>query len=180
MITPYMMKFYFIFPFLLTLKIYGQVPHDVKVYLDNKQVSQNAKDFYNGKFKATDDARTFSILDSLKTKNSLTRPFYIYLTSKMLDKADGSLSEELGTICKNFTEQYSDHVIDFLYSGKKLADKKYIDNWAHIIANEFLIDCEGQEKECLKKSMQTTLVKSRADNKSKLTDFYHKIERYCH
>jgi len=65
-----MMKFHFILPFLLTLKIYGQAPHDVKFYLDNKQVSKNAKDFYNGKFKATDDVRTFSIIDSLKTIQS--------------------------------------------------------------------------------------------------------------
>jgi hypothetical protein len=143
-------------------------------------VSKNAKDFYNGKFKASDDARTFSIIDSLKTKNNLTRPFYIYLSSKMLDKADGALSEKLGTSCKNLTEQHPDHLIDFLYSGKKLADIKYIENWAQIIANEFMIDCERQEKECLKKSMQATLAKSRANNKSKLTEFYHKIERYCH
>jgi hypothetical protein len=174
------MRLYFIVLLLLTCKLYGQAPLNTTFYLDNKQISKTAKDFYNGEFKASDDTRTFSILDSLRTRNNLTRPFYIYLVSKMLDKADGTMSEELGNKCKEFVEQYPDHLIDFLYSDNPMVDKRFIDNWAKAIAEEFMIECEEQEKQCIKKSMQTTLTKIKLDNKTKLTNLYLKIENYSH
>lgn len=164
---------------LLTFKIYGQAPVDINFYHDNKQISKTAKDFYFDKFKAADDTRTFSIIDSLKTKNNQTRPFYILLVSKIIDKSDGALSESLGVSCKDFLESQPDFLIDFLYSKNKIVDKHYFDNWAHIIAGEFMIDCEEKEKKCIKKSLQQTSTKVELGNKSKLTDLYHQIESYC-
>ena len=174
------MKRYFIIFLFLTLKLYGQAPLDIKSYLDNKQVSQAAKDFYYGKFKPADDTKTFSIIDSLKTKNNLTRPFYILLISKIINKADGALSESLGVSCKEFIESKPDFLIDFLYSKSTTVDKRFLDNWAKQIAGEFMIDCEGKEKQCVKTSLQKASSKIKLDNKSKLTAFYHKIESYCH
>jgi hypothetical protein len=174
------MKLYFTIFLFLTFKVYGQAPLDIKSYLDSKQVSKAAKDFYYGKFKATDDTKTFSIIDSLKTKNNLTRPFYIFLVSKIIDKADGALSESLGVSCKDFIESHPDFLIDFLYSKSTIVDKRFLGNWANQIAGEFMIDCEGKEKQCIKKSLQKASTKIKLDNKSKLTAFYHKIESYCH
>ena len=174
------MKLYFAIFLFLTFKVYGQAPLDVSSYLDSKQVSKAAKDFYKGKFRATDDTKTFSIIDSLKTKNNLTRPFYIFLVSKIIDKADGALSESLGVSCKEFIESHPDFLIDFLYSKTKTVDKRFLDNWANRIAGEFMIDCEGKEKQCIKKSFQKASTKVKLDNKSKLTAFYHKIDSYCH
>lgn len=165
---------------LLTFKVYGQVPLDIKTYLDNKQISKTAKDFYNSKFKATDNTKTFSIVDSLKTKNNLTRPFYIFLVSKIIDNADGALSESIGISCKDFIESQPDFLIDFLYSKSKIVDTRFLDNWANQIAGEFRIDCEGREKQCIKKSLQQVSTKIKLSNKSRLTDFYRKIESYCH
>jgi len=169
----------FIGTLLMTIKVYGQVPQDIPFYLNSKQVSKAGKDFYNGKFKAGDDTKTLSISDSLNTKNNLTRPFYIYLVSEMIDKADGALSEALGNACKEFIEYHSDEAIDFLYSNNNMVEKKFIDNWAKAIAGEFMIDCEGKEKQCIKKSLLIALIKSRSDNKSKLKEFYQKVEGYC-
>ena len=174
------MKLYFILLLLSTFKLYGQAPIDTKFYLDNKQVSKASKDFYNGKFKASDDTNTFSILDSLRTKNNWTRPFYIYLISTMFKKADGALSEELGNTCKEFAEHHPDNLIDFLYSNSKLVDKRFINNWAKAIAGEFMIACEGQERRCIKKSLQTALTKTKPVNKFKVKQFYWKIESYTH
>ena len=80
-----------------TILNYGGTTSFLLYFLTAQQV---AKDFYNDKFKAGDNRRTFSILDSLKTKDDLTRLFYIFLVSKMLNKADGALSEEWGLVCK--------------------------------------------------------------------------------
>ncbi len=173
------MRLYFIPLLLLTFKVYGQAPLDAKFYINNKQVSKAAKDFYNGRFKAIDDTRTFSILDSLRTKNDSTRAFYIYSVSKMLDRADGALADELGNTCKKFVEYHPDYLIDFFYSDTKLVDKKnFIDDWANIIASEFMIDCEGKEIQCIKKSMQIAVAKTKPKNKSKLTQFYSKVKSY--
>lgn len=165
---------------LLTIKAHGQSPLDMKFYLENKQISKSAKDYYNGKFKAIDNAKTFSIIDSLKTKNNLTRPFYIFLVSKIIGKADGALSESLGVSCKVFLESQPDFLIDFLYSTNPIIKKNFLDNWADQIAGEFMIDCEEKEKKCIVKSFKKALTKSRSVNKFKLTEFYKKIERYCH
>lgn len=173
------MKLFITLFLFLTFKVYGQAPLDTKYYLGNKQISKTAKDFYNGKFSATDDTRTFSIIDSLKTRNSLTRPFYIFLVSRIMDKADGALSESLGVSCKDFIEIHPDFLMDFLYSKSKIADKRFLNNWAHQIAGEFMIDCEGKEKQCIKKSLKQALTKIKPGNRSRLTNFYQIIESYC-
>jgi hypothetical protein len=165
---------------LLHLSSSGQAPGDIKGYLNNKNVSIVAKDFYSGKFKASDDERTLSILDSLKTRNNLTKPFYIYLVSIMMDKSDGALSEVLGEASKEFIEHNPNEAIDFLYSSNKVLIKKFRRNWAFRIGGEFVITCEGKEKECAKKSLEQTVIKISRGNKSKLTQFYKQIEAYCH
>ncbi len=173
------MKLYVIFLF-LTFKIYGQAPLKIEVYLNSEQVSKTAKDFYYGKFKASDNTKTFSIIDSLMTKNNITRPFYIFLVSKMMDKSDGALSEVLVMSCKEFIEFNPNFLIDFLYSDNKIIKNKFYNNWAYLIAGEFMISCEGDEKRCIKESLLKTSKKITSDNKSRLTKFYHKIESYCH
>jgi hypothetical protein len=166
--------------FLLRHSAFGQAPGEIKGYLKNKDVSIAAKDFYSGKFKASDDERTLSILDSLKTQNNATKPFYIYLVSIMMDKSDGALSEALGNAAKEFIEHNPNQAIDFLYSNNTVLIKKFRCNWAFRIGGEFIITCEGKEKECAKKSLAQTLIKTSQANKSKLTQFYIQIESYCH
>lgn len=165
---------------LFTINLYGQAPLDLNVYLNNNKISKAAKDYYAGKFKATDNSKTFSIIDSLKTKNDIARPFYIFLVSKIIDKSDGSLSEAVGISCKDFIESHPDNLIDFLFSENKIVDPRFIDNWAKQIAGEFMIDCEGTEQSCVKKSLDKVLVKSRKENRPKLTLFYQKVSKYCH
>jgi hypothetical protein len=177
-ITQDLMKKYISFFLLLTCKVYAQAPVYIKTYLNNHQVSQTAKDFYYGKFMATDDTKTLSIIDSLHTKNDLTRPFYLYLVSRMIPKSDGALSELLGVSCKDFIEVSPDFLIDFLYAKNAIVDKRFLGDWANQIAGEFLIDCEG-EKQCILLSLQKASTMVRLDNKAKLADFYKKIEGYC-
>jgi len=174
------MRLYFILLLLSTFKLYAQVPFDARSYLNNKQVSKVAKEYYNGKFKASDEEKTFEIVDSLRTKNHLTRPFYIYLVSTMMANADAALSEELGNKCKEFVEQQPDDAIGFLYSDNKEVDKRFKDNWAKAIAGEFMIQCEGEENNCINKSLQRTLKRSNSEIKIKAITFYNQIRSYCH
>ena len=162
----------------LSFKAQAQAPLDIKSYLNNKQISKAAKDFYYGRFMPIDDTKTFSIIDSLETKNSLTRPFYILVVSKIIDQADGALSESLGISCKDFIESQPNYLIDFLYSKNKLNEKRFLGNWAHQIAMEFAIDCDEHRLRCAKASFKKASKKIRDDNKAKLISFYNKIERY--
>ncbi len=159
----------------LFLHIQAQALRDMAYYLNNEKISKSAKDYYNGKYQAADDARTFSILDSLKTHNSSTRPFYIYLVSKMMKKSDGALSEALGSECRNFIEWHPNEVIEFLYSNKPIANREFIDNWAKTLAGEFMIDCEGKEKQCIKISLDKATAKSHEKNRMDLLDLFNKI-----
>jgi hypothetical protein len=161
-----------------SIKLCGQPLKDFSLYLNSKQVSKNAKDYYNNKFKASDDGKTLSIIDSLKSKNDETRPFYIFLVSRMMIKSDGALSEALGD-CKDFLENHPDYAIDFLYSNNSLDNKIFVDNWAKTIAGEFAIDCEGKAIQCVNESLQKTITKCRTDNQFKLTEFYQKVQNYC-
>ena len=177
--TPKIMKLYLSIFLFLTFKVYGQAPVDIKYYIYNKQISITAIDFYNGMFYPNDDAKTWSIFDSLETKNDSTRPFYIFLVSKIIDSADGALAETLGENCQELIESNSDFLIDFLYSKNKIVEKHFIDNWAKSIASQFMMLCEGKEKYCINKSFKKASLKCRLDNKSKLKEFYKKVESYC-
>jgi len=72
----------------------------------------------------------------------------------MINKADGALSEAIGNVCKDFVENNPDQVIEFLSSDHEIVDKKFIDDWASQIADEFEIECEGKENECVQESFQ--------------------------
>ncbi len=170
------MKSYIFIFWLITTKVYGQELLEVKYYLDNKKIPKLAKDFYNGKVKPADDTNTFSIIDSLNTKNHQTRPFYILVVSKMLDKADGALSESLGVSCKKFIESNPDFLIAFLYSKNSVVTSNFIDNWANEIAGDFMIGCEGKEKSCIEKSERQSLANTKSSNKIRLTKLYKKIK----
>jgi hypothetical protein len=134
----------------------GQAPASVAVYLKNKHISKSAKDYYHHKFKARDDKRTLAIIDSINTRNPQTRPFYLYLVSKMMRHSDGALSEALETSSKALLEARPDDVLDFLYAKEGLANPEFINQWAEMIAGNFLIDCEGKEKDCIKRSFEKT------------------------
>jgi len=164
-----------------TINADGQAPIDIAFYLENAHVSKAAKDLYNNRLVFTDNSQTISIIDSLQSKNDMTRPFYMYLVARMSDKADGALSEMLSNACTKLVEQQPDHAINFLYSTNRLIEKKFCDNWARQMAGEFKIDCgEGKEGQCLRRSLQQALTKCSESNKTRLNIFYQLVESHCH
>lgn len=128
---------------------------DIHFYLSHPKVSKTAKDFYNKKFKVSDDDRTFSIFDSLNTKNNATRPFYIFLCSKIMEHSDGALSEFTGSCAKEFIEKHPKALFDFFKQPNKLLNtEKYIKIWAQQVAGEIAIECENKENLCLNTSIK--------------------------
>lgn len=158
---------------------FGQASNDLNFYLSHKQVSKTAKDYYHNKFIAIDDDRTFSILDSLNTHNNETRPFYLYLTSHMLETADGALSEGMGLLCKEFVEKHPNYLMEFLYtSNKKIVTNNFAQNWINQIGGEFMIACDEKALTCSKKSFTKSTSQVSWNNRPFLVQFYNGIERY--
>jgi hypothetical protein len=167
----------FLLLLILSTKCGAQNKNELVLFLKNKNISKVAKDYYQGKFKATDNAKTFSILDSIGTKNSQTRPFYLYLVTQMMKTSDGALSEELGLQAKEYIEKHPDWALSFLKG--KLAAPAFISFWAKTIAGEIMIDCEGKEKQCAKKWYETADKKTSTTQKQTLVELYRQVSARC-
>ncbi|HYH15226.1 MAG TPA: hypothetical protein VD794_08400 [Flavisolibacter sp.] len=150
---------------------------ELDLYLANKGISKAAKDYYQGKFKAEDNNRAFSILDSIKTNNAHNRQFYLYLATQMMRKSDGALSEELGVRTKAYLEQYPNWALAFLQG--KLADTSFNGLWAKIIAGEINIDCEGNEKHCASEWYREALKRTSTKYQSALKTLYKQVAAQC-
>lgn len=161
---------------LLSGKLFSQPLDRISSYLDSKYISQVAKDYYNGKFTATDDSRTLSILDSVATANHSTRPFYLLLMSRMMKSADGALSEAIGERCKDFVEQHPNQTISFLFNER---GQKFLDSWGKAIAAELTIDCEDHPKACSRQSFAIAMQRVKPTNKKLLEQLYEKVALHC-
>ena len=167
-----------------TISVQSQTPDikDIQFYLSHPKVSKTAKDFYNKKFKAADNDRTFSIFDSLNTKNSATRPFYIFLCSKIMEKSDGALSEFAGLAAKSFVEEHPRTFMEFFKRPNNLLDtEKYFKIWAEQVAGEIAIECENKENDCLVSTIKKMkLNNNRTDQRSnyQIDQFASLIKNY--
>jgi hypothetical protein len=150
---------------------------NINAYLKNPEIPKVAKIYYVGKFRASDDDSTFSILDSLSTKNNAARPFYILLVSKMAKSADGALSEELWFECEAFFEKHPDDLIEFLYCKNPLVKKEFRAKWVSGILGEIQISHEKNERRYLDTSKREVFRKCRPENKKNLQEFYYMLNK---
>jgi hypothetical protein len=167
----------FVFLILFSIASTAQDKKELDLFLKNEDIPKTAKDYYKGKFKAADDAKTFSILDSIGTNNPYTRQFYLYLATQMMEKSDGALSEELGVRTKEYLEQHPNWALAFLQGS--LATPSFNSIWAQKIAGEIMIDCEGKEKQCAKVWYEKTLKKTNTQYKSTLKALYLQVSTQC-
>ena len=103
---------------------YSQPLCEINNYLKSAMISEVAKNYYKGEFRASDDDSTIGIIDSINTTNHFTRPFYLLLVSKIMVHSDGALSEVLSLSCKDFFEKHPDYLIEFLYGNHNLIQKE--------------------------------------------------------
>lgn len=167
----------FFFLTFFSLVVTAQDKNQVDLFLKNNSISTAAKEYYQGKFKAADNAKTFSILDSISTNNAETRPFYLYLSTQIMKISDGALSEELGVRAKEYLEKHPNWALAFLNS--KLSAASFIAVWAKTIADEINIDCEDKEQLCAKEWYENALKKTNPENKPTLKELYKQVAARC-
>ena len=155
----------------------AQTLKPLKSYLEDPAVSADAKDYYLGKFDLKAEDRAFTIADSMFTKNDATRPFYIYLTTKMITQAEGALRAELNVLSRHFLEQYPDGLLDFLYSKNNAVRSSFQNIWAHRVAVEVRITCDKDLYDCFNNSRKRALKNSREENHQRIEIFYNYLRK---
>jgi hypothetical protein len=165
----------FIALLLVSVLARGQMPGNISYYMTTVQVPDIARQYYNGAFRAGDNDSTYRIIDSMETRNNLTRPFYLLLVSKMIKENDGTLSEALFQSCEAFFEAHPDALIEFLWSGSDLIRKDYKREWAIAIAGEIMISHEKRERQYMQQLEKKALAGCRERNKEHVRDMYAEV-----
>ena len=156
----------------------GQPLRDINTYLKNPAIPKVAKLYYAGKFRASDDDSTFRIIDSLKTNNDRTRPFYILLTTKMrIHLNDEALSEVLSLASEELFEENPNALIEFLYCKNPLVKKEFKESWVSGILGEIYMSHEKEEQKYLGTLKIKTFKKCKPENKKSLESFYTMLNK---
>lgn len=108
----------------------------IEFYINHKRIDQAAKAYYEGKWTAVDNDRTFAMLDSVMTRNAETRPFYFYLLNKVMKVADGALAEYVGVVCVRYFSQYPCEFISREPDAEYQVDRK---QWVNFMALELYL-----------------------------------------
>jgi hypothetical protein len=118
----------------------GRRPIDF--YLSHKAIDSNAKMFYRGEYALYDDDGTFAFLDSLLTRNSETKPFYLFIYNQAMKITDGALAEYMASICRRYFEKYPCEFMANLSENVSEAERS---NWIGMVGFD-LYDRETFQK----------------------------------
>lgn len=145
--------------------------------INNSKVYKDAVEYLNGRFKATDDARTFMLLDSITSINNQFAPLYLHIFNKICN-SDGAISEVMGKYCERII--LSNVCYTFNYFIKN--DKKYYLMYAEKLGYEFYFKENGTSdleysysefKKIINLKWQNKSIKS----KNFLNSFFRRIDK---
>jgi hypothetical protein len=108
----------------------------VSFYLNRRDVSQTARDFYLLRFIPSDDEATYALCDSILTKNDTTRRFYYFLFIRLMRIADGGLAEGMSDYALKYFLKFPQ---EFYARLKNPLYKQYYNNWVEYIASTLMI-----------------------------------------
>lgn len=146
---------------------------ETSYYMQLPNVSQAAKDYHSGTMAAGDNDRTYSIADSMNTEEVDTRPFYIYLVSKMLLNANKQFINNMSTACRHFIQNDPDALVGLLFSKGVKPD--YRNAWARAIATDIYISCKTSPMLCFKTARSLSLERCSEPNKEKLEVIFNMV-----
>ncbi len=160
----------FIFVF-FTYSAIGQNTNQTKVtslngksidfYLNNSQIDKYSKLYYNGQLAASFDSITFSLIDSLLTRNNQTRPFYLFVFNQIMKISDGALSEYISGHCLKYLETYPCDFFNAIHYNEYFIDSK---KWSLFVGfeihtsqlyNEFVLRLDSILKTNCKNNMNS-------------------------
>lgn len=86
----------------------------VKFYIDNKNCSPIAIDFYLGEFRPTDNHTTAALLSLATTNDNSLRPFYRWCLNKTIQVQDGALAEYTGIPARQYAEKFPKEFFEYI------------------------------------------------------------------
>jgi hypothetical protein len=115
----------------------------VKYYVDNKNCSPIAIDFYFGDFRPTDNNTTAALLSLVTTDDNSLRPFYRWCLNKTIQIQDGALAEYTGVPARQYAEKFPKEFFKYIDSDTTKA--KYSD-WVSSISYSGFYDKDDYKK----------------------------------
>ena len=97
----------------------------VRFYIESKNCSQLAKNFYFGTKRPTDDEETEKLLKLVVSDDKNLRPFYRWILNKTILIQDGALAEYTGVPARQYAEKFPSEFFDYMdydNTGSKYKD----------------------------------------------------------
>jgi hypothetical protein len=108
-------------------------------YLADKSTKEIGQMILDNKVQPIDNDATFRVMDSLLSESPEDRKFYFNVFVKILEKADGALSEAVGQPALQYVENYTTEFMDL---SAKLS-KEQFGSWASFVGWEILLSSQG-------------------------------------
>ncbi len=103
----------------------------IPFYLNNPAIAQIAKDFYNNKFRPSDNDSTTLLLSYISTNDSIVRPFYLWCLDFTISISDGALAEYPGEPAIQYATKFPKEF--FVFMDQDSTGERY-KRWVEIIA----------------------------------------------
>lgn len=135
----------------------------VSYYINDKDCSGLAYDFYYGRLRPSDDGTTTELLKLAITDNPKLRPFYRWCLNKTLIVSDGALGELTGVPARQYAEKFPDEFFEYLDSTDD--GSKYI-MWTESIAYSGFYDYTKYDNNKINRKMLEEKMSGHLKNKS--------------
>ena len=130
----------------------------VRYYIENKNCSPIAIDFYFGRYRPIDIQKTEDLLSLVTTDDAALRPFYRWILNKTIQIQDGALGEYTGKPARQYAEKFPNEFFEYMDIEK--TNDKYL-NWTNaILYSGFYIGDDYDKPNVVRKDM----IKNMSDN----------------
>lgn len=166
----------FTLSFMILASAGAQPLTDVAKYLQNPKVYVGAKQLYNEEIKAAPDSLTARVADSMLTRNSVTRPFYMLVVSRMFIYADAGLATMLYPRCNKVLEKYPNELVEFLYCNNNMVHSDFKNYWASAVVGYIGTTHRNDGKAWFGKLREKLMKACKKNNQQSLTAFLNTID----
>jgi len=146
----------------------------VSYYLEDKECSPIAFEFYYGYIKPSDNGTTIELLKLAKTDNNKLRPFYRWCLNKTLIVSDGALGELVGVPARQYAEKFPDEFFNYLDIANN--DGQY-EMWTNAIAYSGYFDFDEYDNDKLNTQRLEKTMFSNLKNKS--TSNINRVKKFA-
>jgi len=146
----------------------------VRFYLEDKNCSHLAYDFYYGYRRPSDDGATYELLKLACTDNDKLRPLYRWCLNKTIQVSDGALGEMTGIPARQYAEKFPEDF--FEYMDKDTSKTRYNDWVAAISYSGFYEEDDYKQPQTIR---QAIIKRMRKNCTGSNESMYKRIEQFA-